>query len=341
MALTEIYVDPSIAADSGTGTIGDPFGDLEYAIEQTTFDTTNGTRVNIKAGTDEVLAAELDAALADTVTTVAWTPSRTAPLVFQGYTTAAGDGGVGGIDANTGHILSTTRAYIQLRDLHLHNVNATYAVQFAGAYCGIINCEINNVTGIAVSFAAGGLVKRCYIHDVSSTGINCNSGIVSECFLKNGTKSFSNAILSSSVYSQIRNNIISISGATNGITGNLLLSVRGNSIFSVNGTGTGILGGGSANIGDLTNNVVEGFSGAGGAGIDLSAANVTVYSYGGNSVYNCTTDFTAVGNQIYYDWGGSETLTASPFTDPLNNDFSPVDTGSVKEGAVPQTLAGP
>ena len=46
MAFSEVYVDPSIAADSGTGTIGDPFGDLEYAIEQSTFDTTNGTRVN-------------------------------------------------------------------------------------------------------------------------------------------------------------------------------------------------------------------------------------------------------------------------------------------------------
>ena len=50
MAITEIYVDPAINADSGTGTIGDPFGDLEYAIKQTTFDTTNGTRVKISIG---------------------------------------------------------------------------------------------------------------------------------------------------------------------------------------------------------------------------------------------------------------------------------------------------
>ena len=43
---TELYVDPSIAADSGAGTIGDPYGDLEYCIEQETFDLTNGTRIN-------------------------------------------------------------------------------------------------------------------------------------------------------------------------------------------------------------------------------------------------------------------------------------------------------
>ncbi len=58
MALTEIYVDPAIAADSGAGTEGSPYGDLEYAIEQETFDLTNGTRVNIKAGTDELTKKE-------------------------------------------------------------------------------------------------------------------------------------------------------------------------------------------------------------------------------------------------------------------------------------------
>ena len=44
MAITEVYVDPSIAGDSGVGTIGDPYGDLEYAIEQETFDTKKCTR---------------------------------------------------------------------------------------------------------------------------------------------------------------------------------------------------------------------------------------------------------------------------------------------------------
>lgn len=87
MALTEIYVDPSIAGDSGAGTIGDPYGDLEYAIEQITFDTSNGNRINIKAGTDEVLAVELGAAISG----ASISPSETAPLIFQGYTTTAGE----------------------------------------------------------------------------------------------------------------------------------------------------------------------------------------------------------------------------------------------------------
>jgi len=63
----------SIVSDSG------PFGDLEWAIEQTTFDLAEGTRVNIKNGTDEILAAKLETALADTGTSIAWAPAPTSP----------------------------------------------------------------------------------------------------------------------------------------------------------------------------------------------------------------------------------------------------------------------
>lgn len=77
MALTEVYVDPSIAGDSGAGTVGDPYGDLEYALEQVTRDATNGDRFNIKAGTDEILEFALD------VIVDYGTPTRIAPLFFS------------------------------------------------------------------------------------------------------------------------------------------------------------------------------------------------------------------------------------------------------------------
>ena len=60
MAITNYYVDPSINANSGTGTIGDPFGDLQYALDTVTRDSTNGDQFNIKAGTAEVLTGTLD-----------------------------------------------------------------------------------------------------------------------------------------------------------------------------------------------------------------------------------------------------------------------------------------
>ena len=132
MAISEIYVDPSIAADSGTGTIGDPFCDLEYAIEQTTFYTTNGTRVNVKAGTDEVLAAVINTAMADTGTTVAWVPAIAAQMIVQGYTAAAGDGGIGGISGGGSIGIMTTDQFVSFIDMHLHN-------------CGIFNLFVQFV----------------------------------------------------------------------------------------------------------------------------------------------------------------------------------------------------
>ena len=127
MALTELYVDPSIAADSGAGTIGDPYGDLEYCLEQEDYDLTNGIRVNIKAGTDEVVAAELSVAMASTAApgkSVAWVPTQAAPCVFQGYTTAAGDGGKGGISGGGSVSIYSDTAldFVHFVDLQQHHL---------------------------------------------------------------------------------------------------------------------------------------------------------------------------------------------------------------------------
>jgi hypothetical protein len=56
--MADIYVDPSINANTGTGTIGDPYGDLQYAITSTT-QGTSGDQFNIKSGTAEVMAGSL------------------------------------------------------------------------------------------------------------------------------------------------------------------------------------------------------------------------------------------------------------------------------------------
>lgn len=50
MSVTEVYVDSSIGADSGAGTIGDPYGRLSHAFTQSS-STTNGKRYNVKGTT--------------------------------------------------------------------------------------------------------------------------------------------------------------------------------------------------------------------------------------------------------------------------------------------------
>ena len=59
-ALTQYYVDPAINANSGTGTIGDPYGDLQYALNTLTRDPTDGDQINVKATTLVELRGILD-----------------------------------------------------------------------------------------------------------------------------------------------------------------------------------------------------------------------------------------------------------------------------------------
>jgi hypothetical protein len=59
-APTDSFIDPSIAGNSGSGTIGDPWGDCQHALDTVTRDATDGDRMCIKEGTDEIHTAALD-----------------------------------------------------------------------------------------------------------------------------------------------------------------------------------------------------------------------------------------------------------------------------------------
>ena len=343
MAFTEVYVDPSIAADSGTGTIGDPFGDLEYAIEQSTFDTTNGTRVNIKAGTDEVLAAELSVAMADTSVSIAWVPTITAPLVFQGYTTAAGDGGIGGISGGGSVAIldSATLDYIHFRHLHLHNTGAAVIVDLDN-YCSITDCEVENTTGNGIEVDDGCVIASNYVHNLGGVAIQLTGGSTARFnrIVDNHASNEMNiGIQVFNAGAVAERNLIFMGGNGQGINVRVGGFADRNSIYSSTAsTGQGILVSTNLIAASITNNLVEGFSGVGGTGIDLSAAGAGVMYYGGNSVYNCTTAYPTPGGEIVTNLGDNETLSASPFTDAANQDFSPVDTGSVKEGHLPASF---
>lgn len=341
-APTEIYVDPSIAGDSGAGTVGDPYGDLEWAIEQATFDTTNGNRVNVKNGTDETLAAVINTAMADTGTSIAWAPTATAPLIFQGYTSAAGDGGVGGISGGGSIAIFTADNFIHFRDMHTHNCGSA-AILTLDSKCSIVGCEVDNTSGSGIVMDTGN--STCggnYIHNVGGFGIKHNTGAVWDNYLANGSNDFSEAI-------QVRGNcavtgnIISIDGASKGIRliadGNL---VQFNSVLSAGGTGTGIESDTESAI-VISNNLVEGFSTSAGKGIDLSSSSEVQYAFN-NAAFNNVTDY-ANASDGDSDWPAArdnESLGATPFaksgSDTFANRFTyfaPVDTGNVQGGAYP------
>lgn len=338
MAITEIYVDPS-QGGGGAGTIGNPYGDLEAAIVAETFDTTNGTRINIKAGVDHVLTAELETSLADTVSTPAWNPTATAPLVFQGYTTAAGDGGQGGISGGgLVGIISTARDYISFIDLHLHNCGSNNII-VGDDQSAVINCELDNSTASAIAIDENGIVVGNYIHNIGTNGVvGClNNSYIAFNYFENGTNNFDYCIINCA--GTALRNICNIDGASNGIEGTNL-TVINNSIFSNGGTGTGVEVRNNLRFNVVSNNLVEGFSGTGGIGFDFSTGTGQARVFGGNSVYNNATNFVAStqADPIYDFATDNEVLTASPFTDAASGDFSPVDTGSVKEGSVPAAV---
>ena len=337
---TETYVDPSIAGDSGTGTIGDPYGDLQYALNQVTRDGTNGDRFNVKAGTSEVLAAVLSYATYGT-------SDFDGPMIVEGYTAAAGDGGLFVIDANGGAAFPSAQG-VSIINGRVHNGGSSDLITLSHD-CLVQNVEIDDTTGdgiVASTSARAALVVVCNIHNIGGYGVT-GSVIVRHSYFKNGTNDFTSAIRLNATNTSGSNgtavgNIISIDGASNGIeVAGFSILVEKNSVLSSSGTGAGVLLS-SVPIGTtILSNLAEGFSGAGGDGFDLNVTNRYQYIAGNNGAYNNTTDYDIQG-EFMAEEADNESLGASPFdksgSDTFANRFiyfAPVDTGNAHGGAYP------
>jgi hypothetical protein len=352
MALTELYIDPSIAADSGAGTVGDPYGDLEYCLSATAgeaFDTTNGTRINIKSGTAEVLSAPLD--LSDFTT--GGGPSQTAHLIFQGYTAAADDGdwdaqtGIGaiGCDGNT-MFASQTYDFMHFRHLEIFGkagAGYTYLIDIDD-YCTFVECELHTHSGTdaLLRLNLAGMVIRCHFHTVTSAEMCLyiqSAGLtVMHSYFDLVGSSATVAIYAAGYGQAIIGNIIRVDGSGSGIQMPCRSSVcANNSIHSAGGTGDGIKGYTSySSPAYIGNNIIEGFSGSGGNGFDASTVTGLYTVFANNYVTNCETNYSAV--PVYHDDGGNEDIAdTTAFTDADNENFTPVDTGNVKEGSWPQS----
>ena len=316
-APTETYIDPNIAGDSGTGAIGDPYGDVQWALDQVGRDGANGDRFNVKAGTDELLTGALD------VTGSYGTPDAGAPLIFQGYTTAAGDGGIGGVSGNNSVAVidSVQLDYITFIDMHLHNTGANTIIGLDN-FCYFINCEIdNNSSGSGLDLDQRSLVIGCYIHDIAGRGVNNTGfGLTIFCHFENdGGADMTTAVTANS--QSVMFCTFDIDGATDGIlvgggSGNAI----GNSIYSTAGTGRGIVSEGIPSAAILSN-VIEGFSGVGGIGIEVAGGDLVMLGH--NAFYNNTTNETLTGD-VWLDLGNDIVLAGagnSPFIDAANDDF--------------------
>ena len=284
MALTQTYVDPSINANSGTGTIGDPYGDLQYALDTMTRDATNGDQINIKSGTAEVLTGTLDL-------TSYGTPTNSAQIVFRGYSSAANDGGVGIIDGNGGNFRIAYILYSVWRDLELRNTGTSDLLVGNNLYTEVIDCICHGST------SANGALWRvnafgCYVYDCTY-GIT-ESNVFGCGFFDGSVRGFSRAIASCPYVINSVVNTASI--AYSGINAGRQIII-GNSFIAGHSEYHGLSAIGSS-YGKIIGNLVESPNG-------IQASFPNVYA---NAVYSSGT---AYSGTFHFD--DNETLSASPF----------------------------
>jgi hypothetical protein len=321
-----------VVCTQATGTSSLPFHTVQGALDLTTRNATDGDRINVKAGSTLTLDAALDY-------TTYGTPTAAAQLIIQGYTSAADDGGIGVIDGAATYSICASWTYSSFIGMKLGNTGTADVLDF-GINSNAVNCEIHTSSGFGVDTNNSCLVVGCWLHDLTGAQAIDNSGYVKILY------NFIDCAVTTSVIdggseSVVIGNIIDLSGADTSVIGisaaSASMTILQNTIYcSSANTGQGIYMQGAS--GCVLNNVIEGWSGAGGDGIET-----TVYSFiGANAVYNCTNAYTFTAAKLNYAIAPNDTIaTSSPFTDAANNDFSIVSSkAGVTEDAYPSSFRG-
>jgi hypothetical protein len=336
-APTAIYVNSDIGANSGAGTSGDPYGDVQYALDTCTPDGTNGN-IFYGKGTDTLVAALTIAGYQS--------PSYDTPLIFARWDADWYLSGGGSVAIWNVVSQNASPWFFNMR---MGNCGAANIITLP-AYSGVMNCEIDTTTGHGIVVGARNLVSGCNIYNIAGQGVRAASAdgcAVLNNYFKNSTNDFTRAIYLDSLGCRAEGNIISIDGSSWGIELNdsntpYGRSAIGNSILSAGGTGTGISISASDLSSSLLSNLVEGFSGGGGKGFDFVAGGNRPVIAASNAAYNNATNYANSTFKVIDLGDYNEALGATPFdksgADTFANRFTyfaPAATGSVRAGAYP------
>jgi hypothetical protein len=305
--------DDAAKCTQAAGTALLPWRSLQGAFDLCTRGASDGNQVNLKAGTAQVNAVALDL----TVFVVGGALSYAAPLVIRGYTAAANDGGIGEIDCGGATMFTATSYnYIALIDLEIHTFGDSNGVVCNGC---MYNCEVHKG---ASSPSGKSLVKTvptwgCYIHGTGAgNAIGLDTTVLAVgnyVVLDSGA---GNDIGISGTAYCLDNIVVCKTTTSKGISGGS--QNKGNICYNTAaGTNNGLAPSNSS--GSLCmNNIVVGFSGAGGEGIQI--ANIGAVGY--NAFYNNTGQYTVIDQKFLDLTAHDVTLAADPFTDAANGDFS-------------------
>jgi len=323
MAISQYFVDPLAGVDApGGGAIGAPWKTVQYALNTIVRNAVDGDQINIKAGAADVLGASLSL--------VAYgTPSPAAPIIFRGYTAAANDGGIGEINGNGNIIInylgSNYGRWMYLIDLKLTSNVADYVLRLQLANI-IENCYIANTLGGTIHGGTTLTVRQCYLNGTGAFSLRTNNSqlyLTESVIMCNGTSTVYTAAEAYITECVFIAGVINAVGIYSNASGDI--SVRNCSFYSsLANTGRAIDASGPYSI-SISNCIFEGWSGVGGAAIDLDNVNAFVDQC---AFYNNTANIVNTG-RLY----GTTTpiiLAASPFVNAAAGNFAINDVATLK-----------
>jgi hypothetical protein len=344
MAKSNYYVDPAGGNDTtGDGTIGTPWATVQHALDTITRNTGDGDQINVKAGGTDTLGAALTLATYGT-------PAAAAPLTIRGYTSAANDGGIGVIDgaatyAIYDHTGNSNKNAVNFIDMKIGNCGSAKVLRL-NQISAAINCEIHTSTSTEAFYLddIGSIAVNCWLHDLTgASNIRLSAGVF---FLNNYVQATSGSA------------VIYVDGGYTTIAGNLILISTDTSLDAIRvetTQGAAIFNNtiycSSANTGQAFdidsqqifcwNNVVEGFSGSGGAGLvmDYYGENAAVAVIGANAYYNCATNESGSGH-VLATLKAAISLASSPFNNIAGGDYSIKAGSTALEAAWPASING-
>lgn len=338
---SEYFVDPA-AGNDGTGdglSDGTAWKTVAHALSTITRDATNGDRINVKSSGTDTITSNLP------VGTYAATATSAAPLRIQGYTTTAGDGGIGAISGGgtVGIVSLSGFDHMHIQDMQLGGCGSA-DILLLDNDCTFFGCFFHDSTGDGIDVDNNCLCVNCRfegVGDIAPANYALRMGASAQVygnFIQTKSGGMSRGI-SVTADACVVGNIITDDGNFGldiGITNTVLSGLfMFNSVFAAGSDGIGIEAGTTTCIG----NIVEGFSGAGGAGYVLDGDNPTVAAF--NAAFNNDTEYNqaGVGNYLFPDNPDNETLSVTGFAKSgavtyanRQSYFSPVNTGNVLNG---------
>jgi len=299
-------------------------------------DGTDGSHFNMKSGAVDVLAAGLSFVTFGV-------PAAAAPWVIEGYTTTARDNGRGELDGNA--IVAIINAPAQdntsFVNMKMGNTGSVLLLWLDND-CNFSSCEIygsSNANPVVTGFA--GIYDDCYFHTFTGTHLVRGESYTSffNCYIDGGTQSGEIVNVSSNTINTLIGTIIKCNHVdANGIFNtNSYLRVENCSIYNeAVGTEAGI---NSSNMvgAAYRNNIIEGWSGTGGAPIKTGAANSNLVIRG-NVYFGNTTNAAVHATDIPTVERNNTVASASLFTDPSSGDFT--ITTEAQDVAYPQVFRG-